>query len=100
MMKVKVVDRPEVMGKDVYVYYRLDDGTTALLVPFEDGYTYDYFERGTAFPEYQKPTLRIGIHWEQQLVEALSPAVPKVEQFVYDTINYERSIIDRLLKNE
>ena len=98
MYNVKVVDHPETMSRYVYVYMRNHDRSYSLLVPFEGGYIHKYFEEGQALPDNQEPTFSIAYEWEQQLVEALSPAVPKVEQFVYDTVSYERTIIDRLLK--
>ena len=99
MYRLHVVDRPEIFAKDVYVYETRANNEIALMVPFiEGGYTYVTFAEGTAFPDHQVPTYRISYEWEQELVKALSPAVPKVEKFLYDTVSYERSIIDRLLK--
>lgn len=97
MIEVYVDKRWDLLETHVYVIDRTDKET----------YVYDnhggisgVFLRGVSFKNDVSPTYIIKDYWLDEVVNALSPNEPKVDKFVFDTVNYERSIIDRLINED
>jgi len=96
MLQIHIEDAWDTFEKHVYVLERTPQGTGVFK---SSGEVVGWFPVGTSFMNEVEPTYIIRDNWLEPLLEELAPQVPKVEQFVYDTVKYDRSIIDRLLND-
>jgi len=95
MIEVHVDKRWDVLQTHVYVIDRTKD---AIYAYDSYGRLMESFSPGQYFMDQIEPTYVIIDQFLDEIVKALSPDEPKVDKFIVNTVEYERSIIDRLLK--
>ena len=95
MIEVHVDKRWDLLETHVYVLDRTSDAT---YVYNNQGGLSGAFLQGVSFRGQVEPTYTIKDQWLDEVVKALSPNEPDVNKFLFDTVKYEHTMIDRLLK--